>query len=208
MFGLVTCTAEFVGGGIYPHYRIDVFRLFPNNDGFGIVVRLAEVLFVASIFYYLINVIAVLKKEGCRQFCQNSYNVSDLLTVILSLFALVLYVAKAIVTADITREISETNGNKYIRLTYVALLNKTYEYLVAITVFTSTIKFSRLLSFQKAFMQITATMKLCFQVIDKSFVYFHLNLYQIDIPGAGIICCGIHDCLWSFLLIFLLRAEE
>ena len=34
---------------------------------------------------------------------------------------------------------------------------------LSITVFTSTIKFTKLLSFQKAFMQIMATMRLCFK---------------------------------------------
>ena len=66
---------------------------------------------------------------------------------------------------SVTQEISETKGNKYIRLTYPALLNQYYEWLLAMTVFTSTIKFSKLLSFQKAFMQIGATIKLCFQVL-------------------------------------------
>ena len=164
MFSTITCTAEFIGGGVYPYYRIDVFKLMDvSGSSFATLVRIAEVLFVASLFYYVINVITVMKKEGCRQFFNSSYNISDLVTVILSVIALVLYVAKQIVTSSVIREISETKGNKYIRLTYVAILNMSYEYLVAITVFTSTIKFSRLLSFQKAFMQITATMKLCFQ---------------------------------------------
>ncbi len=88
----------------------------------------------------------------------------DILTVVLSIMALGLWVAKTLVTIDLKTEVQESSGNRYIRLTYAALLNKFYEYLVSITVFTSTIKFSRLLSFQRAFMQITATMKLCFKV--------------------------------------------
>ena len=51
-------------------------------------------------------------------------------------------------------------GTKKILLT---MLIFRYEYLLSITVFTSTIKLTRLLSFSKAFMQIMATMKLCFQ---------------------------------------------
>jgi len=78
----------------------------------------------------------------------------DLLTVVLSYVALGLYVARFFVVANMTDRFNETKGNEYIRLTYVNLLNEYYTYAVAITVFTSTLKFCRLLSFQRAFMQV------------------------------------------------------
>ncbi len=43
LFSLVTCVAEFVGGGVVPYYNIDVFRLFPDPTWFGTVVTFAEV---------------------------------------------------------------------------------------------------------------------------------------------------------------------
>jgi hypothetical protein len=43
------------------------------------------------------------------------------------------------------------------------MINEYYTYVVAFTVFTSTLKFSKLISFHKAFMQIAASLKLCFQ---------------------------------------------
>ena len=64
IFTTVTCVAEFVGGGIVPWYRIKTFRLF-SNEGIGAyIVMFAEILFVASTFYYIVNLLAVLKKEG------------------------------------------------------------------------------------------------------------------------------------------------
>lgn len=88
--------------------------------------------------------------------------------------AIALFIAKEIVVIELTKEISETRGNAYIRLTYAAELNKYYEYIIAATVFSSTVKFSKLLSFQKAFMQISATIKLCFQVyLNKITVYLN-----------------------------------
>ncbi|XP_059084074.1 uncharacterized protein LOC131881274 [Tigriopus californicus] len=174
MFGIVTCIAEFVGGGISPDYRIDVIRLFTQTEGFGYVVQAAEVLFVCSIFYYIINIITAIRKEGCSSFFSNAWNIADVITVTLSLFALTLYVAKKVVVIEMTKEFGETRGNKYIRLTYASLLNQYYEYLVSMTVFTSTIKFSKLLSFQKAFMQIGATIKLCFQGLATFIVEFSI----------------------------------
>lgn len=69
MFGLVTCVAEFVGGGIRPFYTVDIFKLFPDQDGgYGWIVTLAQILFVASVFYYIASILSVLKKVPCCEF--------------------------------------------------------------------------------------------------------------------------------------------
>ena len=114
--------------------------------------------------YCTCNVVHIITQEGIRAFCSNTWNLFDLATVLLSLLAIVLHVLKLFVVLELTKEVAASRGNAYVRLTYAAVLNKYYEYIIAATVFTSTIKFTRLLSFQKAFMQIAATMKLCFQV--------------------------------------------
>ena len=98
------------------------------------------------------------------RFFDDNWNLADVLTVVLSIFAVILYVIKWLVVMEVTKEINESKGNRYIRLSYPALLNQYYEYLLSMTVFFSTVKFSKLLSFQKAFMQIAATIKLCFLV--------------------------------------------
>lgn len=95
MFGIVTAAAEFVGGGIRPWFKVDAIRLFANVDGFGFVALAAEVLFVVATFYYVVNVVVTLKREGCRAFCNSTWNIIDMFTVVLSLIALVLYVVSA-----------------------------------------------------------------------------------------------------------------
>ncbi len=66
MFGVVTCVAEFVGGGVRPWFRVEAIRLFANLDGFGLVTKIAEILFAVTIFYYIVNVVITLKDEGCK----------------------------------------------------------------------------------------------------------------------------------------------
>ena len=64
IFTTVTCVAEFVGGGVVPWYRIETFRLFSNGGLMSYLVDGASVLFVASTFYYIVNLLAVLKRDG------------------------------------------------------------------------------------------------------------------------------------------------
>ena len=77
-----------------------------------------------------------------------------------------------LVTREMTRQFNETKGNSYIRLSYAALINEYYTYVVACTVFTSTLKLCKLLSFQRAFMQVAATIRLCFIGLSTFFVEF------------------------------------
>ncbi len=45
LFTVVTCVAEFIGGGVVPYYNIDVFRLFQvDSSWMAICIQIAEVI--------------------------------------------------------------------------------------------------------------------------------------------------------------------
>ena len=50
---------------------------------------------------------------------------------------------------EFAKTIEETRGNRYIRLTFISLIANAYESVIAFTVFFSTLKFSKLISFHK-----------------------------------------------------------
>lgn len=58
------------------------------------------------------------------------------------------------VTKDLTELINETKGNQYIRLSYASKVNEYYMYVLSFTVFTSSLKFCKLLAFNKNFLQV------------------------------------------------------
>jgi hypothetical protein len=58
---MVTCVAEFVGGGIKPYYRIEAVSLFTNYQGWGILILFSEIMFAVSTFYYLVNLVSAIK---------------------------------------------------------------------------------------------------------------------------------------------------
>ena len=79
----------------------------------------------------------------------------EVFTCLLSLVAIALYVLRAAIVSELTDEFNRTKGNEYIRLTNAALINEYYTYVLSFTVFTSTLKFSKILSFHRAFMQVS-----------------------------------------------------
>jgi hypothetical protein len=45
-------------------------------------------LFAFATFYYLVNIITTVKREGMREFTKNSFHISDVFTVFMSILAL------------------------------------------------------------------------------------------------------------------------
>ncbi len=113
MFSIVKIVAEEMGGGFNPYHRIDVIKLTDLPGQFvTILVQLAQILFGVSLFYYIISLITVLKNEGCKGFCADLWNLSDLVTIVLSLGALILYFLQMFEVAELTKNISLTKGNE------------------------------------------------------------------------------------------------
>ena len=179
LFGSVTAVAEFVGGGIVPWTLVKSVRLFNKLEGFGYFIMLAETLFAVSTFYYTVGVLATLKKEG-KAFFKNPWNLADVFTILLSVLALILYGIRSIVVRELLKKISATRGNIYLRITNAVLVNEYYNYVVAFTVFTTTLKFSKMIAFHKAFMQIAATFRLCFIGLSTFVVEFFIVFFAFS----------------------------
>ena len=110
LFGTVTAVAEFIGGGISPWFRVESVRLFNQVQGFGYFVLLSEFLFAVSTFYYIVNLISKLKREGIKEFFGSSWNLADLFTSIMSVVALILYGIRSVVVRNLVKKISATKG--------------------------------------------------------------------------------------------------
>jgi hypothetical protein len=139
--------AEFVGGGISPVYRIDIIRLTRVMDFSGYMVTTCEVLFVFATFYYVLNSISSLKAMGPSAYFKEAWNIVDIFTIFFSVFVIILWVFKNLAVLEMTKKISKTGGNAFVPIEKTMQINSYFDYTVSITVFTSMLKFCRLLRF-------------------------------------------------------------
>ena len=105
LFGLVTVTAEFIGGAITPWYRVDAIRLFTDDTFAGWLTNILELMFAVSTLYYFFSTFLALRRLGFREFVRDSWNVLDCMTIILSVVALVLYFERMFAVEDMTKEV-------------------------------------------------------------------------------------------------------
>ena len=150
-FSIVRIEANFIGGGIRPTFRIDPIKLFSDQKGMGNLVLIAEVAFAISTFYYMTSVVFNMKREGCRVYCSDAYNFIDVSTVIFSLIAIALKGVRVVVVRELTKRISETKGNEYIRLQDAELLNRWFTYFIAINLFLEEVMLVQRRSIPRAF---------------------------------------------------------
>ena len=195
LFGVVKIVAEFVGGGILPHYRVDILSLTREWNLKGYITFACEIFFILSTLYYIINSLGILKQMGVRDFFKEAWNIVDVFTIGLSVLTIGLWLLRSWKVLELTKKIGETRGNEFIPIENAQHINYFYEYTVSFTVFTSMLKLCRLLSFQKAFKQIAATIKLCFVGLSTFVVEF-------------IIVFGSFCCFFYFVLSTKLRFEE
>ena len=110
MFSTVKVVAQFIGGGVIPYYRIDSFALFTIANFTGMLVKISQILFAVTTFYYTINLIMAYKKEGREQFFNNKWNWADIFTILLSIFAIALYlVLTFFLVADLSLKVNHVN---------------------------------------------------------------------------------------------------
>ncbi|XP_047471507.1 polycystic kidney disease protein 1-like 2 [Penaeus chinensis] len=149
LFGMSRIMAEFTpGGGVTPAYRFEGIRLI-NTSNFGLFVRICEIGFIFYVLYYTYREIRNMQREGWAYF-QSYWSYADLAIICCSYSMIVIYLLR-------------TYGNGYVNLQQAALLNEVYLYLIGFILFVGTIKFIKLLRFNRRMGVLSTTLRYCWE---------------------------------------------
>ena len=161
LFGIISCVLEFQpGGGTIPNYRIDVIRLMRYHQGFGLFVILCELFYLSFIVYFTVREFRLLHEQGSMYF-KSYWNWAEMVVIVLSYFALALYIYRLILTNQILSVFDQTHGNGYVKLQYVSAVDEVFGYLLAFIMFVAILKFIKLLRFNKRMGILYATLSQC-----------------------------------------------
>nr|XP_042900061.1 polycystic kidney disease 2-like 2 protein [Parasteatoda tepidariorum] len=161
LFCSVTIVAEFLpGGGVIPYYQISPIRLLNYHSGFGMIQLSAEIIFVICTIFFTVKEVASLSREGLAYFHQY-WNVVEVISIVVSYTGIANHVYKIFVTAGIIRIFTETEGSGYVKLQEAVLLDELYSYQIGIVMSISTLKFLKLLRFNKRIGILSGTLREC-----------------------------------------------
>ncbi|XP_076818399.1 uncharacterized protein LOC143464499 isoform X1 [Clavelina lepadiformis] len=146
-------------GAFFAYPAFCPIRLYEFIDGKGYFVITVYVLLVIALAYNIYQMFKSIKIEK-KNFFRNFWNVLDVSVALLTLIAIAFY-ALRLIHANITlnKLTEDVNKEKFVNFQYVTLWNQTFVYLMAFTLFLSTIKFSKLLRFNRRIRLLARTLE-------------------------------------------------
>lgn len=161
LFCAVTILAEFLpGGGVIPYYHIDPVRLLNYHTGFGFFQMISEIIFVIFTIFFTFREGKKICKQGLAYFKEH-WNVAEFVSLVVSYTGIANHVYKLFMVAEILRIFTETEGTGYVKLQEAVLLNELFCYQIGLIMSISTLKFLKLLRFNKRIGVLSSTLKMC-----------------------------------------------
>uniref|UniRef100_A0A0P4VV82 Polycystin cation channel PKD1/PKD2 domain-containing protein n=1 Tax=Scylla olivacea TaxID=85551 RepID=A0A0P4VV82_SCYOL len=99
-------------------------------------------------------------RQRCKYF-QNYWSYAEIAIIIACYLGIAIYVLRELETNTALKQFARTRGNGYIRMQYAATLHEVYGYVVGFIVFVGTLKFIKLLRFNKRMGLLSATLGQC-----------------------------------------------
>ena len=206
LFGIITYLSEHIeSAGIFPSFRIEPVNLLSSSWAMFLI----QCTFLAFLLFFLVKEIRNILRMGIRVYFQRFWTVVELLIIALSLCAVVLYFYRFTVVKGLLKLFKEHHGNGYIKFQYAGYWTELLMYIIGWLVFLATIKFLRLLRFNKKICMLTATLKhaypslvlfsLMFLIVFLAFVQFFFHLYSINLDDFRTFVHAMETCTQMML---------
>ncbi|XP_033630305.1 uncharacterized protein LOC117292387 [Asterias rubens] len=160
LFGVAEFVVEFLTtGAAEPMQRVDIIRLLTYSQGFGLVRIICEVTFFCFIAFFIIKEIRNARREK-RLYLKDFWNWTECGIIVFSIAAAVVYFYRMYITSTILEQLKD-GGYRYIKLQYVAYWNALLGYMLGFILFLSTLKFLKLLRFNRRIGVLSSTIQNC-----------------------------------------------
>jgi polycystin 1L2 len=205
LFGIVTlCVENIVSGGMAVYHRIEPMNLLGYyQEGFGFQIA-CECIYVVFIFIFIIKEARNIYRQG-KGYFNHFWNWCELAIIVLSIAAVVIYFYRYIVAKGLVEEFKESHGNKYMKFQYVGYWNEILIYIAGWLVFLASIKFIKLLRFNKRMGMLAATLKvgakplllfsIMFLVMFLAFAQFFYLIYFTELNNFRTVIHAMETCI-------------
>ncbi len=205
LFGVVTMIAEFIPStGMHPFIRVDPVNLLGYVSNARLFQYICQGTYLCFILFFIIKEFRKLLRHGKKYF-REPWNYIEVAIIVLSIGATVIYFYRLLVTQEKTTLFKETHGNGYMKFQYVAYWNELLLYLVGWLVFLATVKFIRLLRFNRRMSILAQTLRIgakpllmfgiVFAIFFMAYAQFFYMIYFIELYNFSNIIYSAETCL-------------
>jgi len=168
-----TILVEFLPfGDILTTARFDPLNLFAESNGISFK-TIAEIIFMSFIVYYMISQIRCLYKRGILVYLSDFWSYIEWSIILTAWVSLFMTIYRLIVAQKVLDFFKRTSGYGYMKLQSVNECNQILTYSLGLCVAFATIKFLKMLRFNKHISYLGLTLKNCFnELASFSMVFF------------------------------------
>ena len=160
-------------GGSMHFINIQTIKIFRYVGGFSSAILFFEIIFLVLLLTWIYRDAKKIKREK-KAFFKNMWNVVDLAITLLSITTMGLYFSRLVF---INLAIGQFRSDRtiFVSFQYVVLLNEILNSMIAIAVLLLSLKFLRILRFNRKISMLSSTMRACI----KSLCYFMIMFMVI-----------------------------
>ncbi|XP_033117714.1 uncharacterized protein LOC117117519, partial [Anneissia japonica] len=163
--------AEFLPqGGAVPYYHFQTLKLDRYFGPYSYIVLAAEAGMCVFTLWFAFKEFKLIKKEKKKYF-KDLGNIVEFITLALSVTAFVTYMYRTFVAKKLMAERDEF-PNKFLNFQYVGQWDQLFCWMIGLILFISTIKFMKLLRFNKRMLLLAHTIKTCWMELLLFFMMF------------------------------------
>jgi hypothetical protein len=168
-----TILVEFLPfGDILTRARFDPLNLFAESNGISFK-TISEIIFMSFIIYYMISQIICIYKKGIIEYLSDFWSFIEWSIISSAWVSFAMTIFRLIVAQKVLDFFKRTSGYGYMKLQSVNEFNQILTYSLGLCVAFATIKFLKMLRFNKHISYLGLTLKNCFnELASFSMVFF------------------------------------
>lgn len=159
LFASATFIIEYLSiGSAITYYTLSVFRLYNYVGSIAVLLITAQIVFILFIVFFTFREINKLRKQGKAYFGQ-LWNLNELFIIIFSYVSIGMFATKNSFSALAMKDIRESELGEFVNFNTIALWDDLFCSVSALVAFSASLKFLKLLRFNKRIGMLSATLK-------------------------------------------------
>jgi hypothetical protein len=159
LFSSATFIIEYLSiGSAITYYTLSVFRLYNYVGSVAVLLITAQIVFILFIVYFTFREVNKLRKQGKAYFGQ-LWNLNESFMIIFSFVAIGMFATKNTFATLAMKTIRESELGEFVNFNTIALWDDLFCSLSALVTFSASLKFIKLLRFNKRIGMLSATLK-------------------------------------------------
>ena len=205
LFGVGTMIAELMESGGFTYYhRFEPMNLLGSLTGTALFLLACKVIYLIFIIFFIVKEVRTFWKNRCK-YLTMFWSWVEIQVITLSIAGTVIYVYRYVATLKLLDIFAKSGGNAYMKFQEVAYWNEVLLYMLGLLVFWSTMKFIKLLRFNKVMSLLGSTLKyastslfyfsIMFLLLFFAFVHFFYLTYNSLFRTFSTLVLTTEECL-------------